>query len=970
MKRIILFFVLLHSVSYGQVVINEVMHKPGPNTSTNQGFRRKEYVEIYNKGCSPVNIGCWVIASANQGIGTVANPTYIGAFQFPAGTIINPGQHLVIGGTESQNGTGYAAGDIDFKVADFVGTNTCDPNTNWLLPNGDAWVALYNNTGTPIDAIYWSFSSTQPNLATDDDFASSPCVPTACGGITSLKSARQIAASNPGTISFVGAATANDKTFSRVPDGGAWQRDINPSITGNQCNNGQCATTSSFNLAATSINPGCGSSNGSITFNSPASNYQFVWSPNVSTSASASNLPAGAYAITVTSPAGCSKDTTITLSGSGGPTAIVVTPTNPSCSQSNGSVQLGSVTGGTAPYQYNFNGTGNSTTTNYSNLAAGSFSLSVTDANGCSYSAPAIVLTSSSGPTAIVVTPTNPSCAQSNGAVQLGAVTGGVAPYQYNFNSLGYSTTTSYNNLGAGSYSLLVQDANGCVYTNPSIQLSNGNGPSNVQVTVQNESCDQANGSVTIGNVTGGVAPYQYNFNNSGFSSQLVYANLSSGTYSLVVQDANGCSYSAPSINVTEVSGPTAVQTTAQNASCGQSNGSVQIGQVTGGTPPYLYNFNGEGAVSTTNYNGLGTGSYSLTVVDANGCDYLANPISISNTDGPTAVVVTSTDEKCTLENGAVQIGQVTGGVSPFTYDFNGLGFGVVTQYSGLAAGSYTLSVKDAAGCIFQAPVINIVNIEGPTDIVTTVENATCGENNGSITVVSISGGTAPYTIQFPGQTGGTQQQFTQLEGGAYAMLITDATGCLYSEDVVVEAGAVPEADFTANPFVMSIFDPITEVYNQSTSDVTNLTWYVEGGSPSVAYTENVSLNFSGQEEGEYDITLVVVNQDGCVDSITKIVKIVPEILFYAPNAFTPDGDQYNNEWKIFLSNADPSSFSMQIFNRWGEKIFETADTEIGWNGFYKGEMVQDGTYTWQVSFKDLQTDERFIYQGHLTMFR
>ena len=379
MNKSISFFVLLvlvlmtEKLSFSQVLINEVMHKPGPavappNPTINQGVRRKEYVEIFNKNCYAVDISCWLIGSH---VPAVVGGNYDGAFQFPNGTVIQPGQHIVIGGTQSQNNSSYPASYLTFDVNNYVGSgNLSDPNTNWLFPNGDGWVALYDNNGDVVDAVYWSFSSTPPDLNTDSDFGSKPTKPTACTiAAATLASARQIKANTPTKITYVGEATNFDMTFSRVPDGGTWTRNVAPSInpaapTG-RCNNGQCATISVITFTANTVQPTCGNNNGSITLNvtSPG-NATFVWSPNptpvnTNTSTSASNLGANSYKITVTQN-GCSKDTTIVLSPSSSltPTINISASANPICFGASVTFNAVITNGGASPtYQWKRNGT-------------------------------------------------------------------------------------------------------------------------------------------------------------------------------------------------------------------------------------------------------------------------------------------------------------------------------------------------------------------------------------------------------------------------------------------------------------------------------------------------------------------------------------------------------------------------------------------------------------------------------------
>ncbi len=961
---------IIAMTGHSQVVINEVMHKPGPNNSTNQGFRRKEYVEIYNKGCSAVDISCWVLGSANMGLSTVSNPTYIGAFQFPSGTIINPAQHLVIGGILSQDGTAYSAADIDFVIANYVGSNTCDPNTNWLLPNGDGWVALYNNTGTPTDAIYWSFSSTAPNLNTDDDFASNPCVPGACSGITSLKSARQIAISNPSAITYAGTATSNNKTFSRVPDGGTWQRDIVQSITGTQCNNGACSSAASFAITSSVVQPTCGSPNGSITITpTTTGTYTYTWTPNVSTTNSAINLAANSYLIHI-DKGGCTKDTTITLINGSFPTAIASTVTNPDCGLNNGQVALGAVTGGAAPYQYNFNGLGYAlaTSTPYTNLSTGSYSLLVQDANGCIYTAPNIILTSGTGPTAIAVTTTNTGCGASTGQVNLGAVTGGTLPYQYNFNSLGLSGTDIYTNLSAGSYSLIVQDANGCIYTAPNIVLTSGSGPSAIAVTTINESCALANGQVTLGSVTGGTLPYQYNFNGLGLSGTAIYTNLSAGSYSLIIQDASGCTYTSPSIVLTNATGPTAISTTFSNETCNLSNGQITLGLVTGGTPSFQYNLNGLGFSSTTSYTNLIAGTYSLVVKDQNGCTFNAPSIVLSNTVGPTSVAAITTNSTCNLSNGSIQIGLVTGGVLPYQYNFNSLGYSTVTSFLNLAASSYTLSVQDGNGCVYVSTPIIISNTGGPNDLVITTTGAACDNTNGQISINNTTGGIIPYTYSIDGVTFSNAVTYPNLLPGNYTVSVKDGNGCVYSESSIISSSSSPIANFNYSPAVIKNEDEDVSLIDESAGTIVSYEWIVPDGTPSTSTAQNFNTKFLNFDEGFYPMTLIVMNEFGCYDSITKYIERRIDPIIYIPNTFTPDGDAHNNRWQYSLTGLDLISFYMTVYNRWGEIVWETTDQKAAWDGFYKGKMVQAGTYSWVLNAKDNLEDKRLQLVGSLNV--
>ena len=196
---------------------------------------------------------------------------------------------------------------------------------------------------------------------------------------------------------------------------------------------------------------------------------------------------------------GCVFSTTITLTSGTGPTAADITSSNPDCNQNNGSINIGDVTGGTAPYEYSINGGNYTGTINYTDLAAGQYTVNVRDANGCVFST-TITLTSGTGPTAADITSSNPDCNQNNGSINIGDVTGGTAPYEYSIDGGNYTGTGSFTDLAAGQHTINIRDANGCLYST-TITLTSGTGPTAAEITSSNPDCNQNNGSITIGDV-------------------------------------------------------------------------------------------------------------------------------------------------------------------------------------------------------------------------------------------------------------------------------------------------------------------------------------------------------------------------------------------------------------------------------------------------------------------------------------
>jgi gliding motility-associated-like protein len=777
---------------FSQVVINEVNARPSGSQGLifYNGNSGNEYIELYNPSCSPVDVSGYFIGMRQEFAGNASG----GSFRIPsvAAAVIPANGHLVLGTATSS----ADPNSIDIKLPDYTSNYCQNSSVNLILANADGWLGLYDAAGTPIDALYWSAAA--GNISQGADYGGLPCVPAGSPAGVILESAQQINNSFPGVLSYAGNTPNTGLTFSRIPDGGAWSGGVNPSVndltTGN-CNGGTCQTAAVFSISAVVLQPSCSNDDGSITINTnPAAGaYTYTWTPNASTTSSAINLSAGTYDVIIDLN-GCQKDTSITLVAGTGPSGIVVTPTNPSCGQADGSISLGAVTGGTNPYTYSLNGGGFSGILNYNNLAANTYTLVVQDANGCTYNAPNITLINSSTITAIGVSVVDPTCGQSNGSVDLGAVTGGTGPYTYNFDGLGFSGQMNYPSLGAGTYPLVVQDNNGCIFNAPDVILTNGNGPSAIAVTSVDPSCGQTDGSISLGLVTGGVGPYQYNLGGNGLSPNQIYNNLGAGPYTLVVEDANGCAFSAPDIILSNGNGPSAISVSTTDPGCGQSNGTITLGLVTGGTGPYTYNLGGAGFNAQLNYNNLASGSYTLIVQDNGGCTYNAPDIILNDISGPTAAVSTVIQPSCGLSNGSIQISNVTGGVLPYQYNFNGQGFTASNSFLNQNGGTVSIEIRDANACVFIAPNVVLTNSAPIVDLASVITEPSCGQSNGAISLGNVSGGTAAFEYNFNNGGFGNTMNFQNLPIGNYSVVVRDALGCTFSTNYTLIGSTPPVA--------------------------------------------------------------------------------------------------------------------------------------------------------------------------------
>jgi hypothetical protein len=446
----------------------------------------------------------------------------------------------------------------------------------------------------------------------------------------------------------------------------------------------------------------------SVTVNTGASPYGYLWSNNATTASTAA--VAGTYSVTVTDANGCSTSSA-TIKNQHLLTASAVA-TDALCNGGNGSVAL-TVGGGTAGYTYLWDDTAASTTEDLASVVASTYNVTVTDANGCSTVASATV----AEPTLLTASAvaTDALCNGGNGSVVVTA-SGGTSPYT------GEGTFTET----AGTYTYTVTDDNGCSAT-ASATVSE---PTllTASAVATDALCNGGNGSVVV-TASGGTSPYT----GEGTFTE------TAGTYTYTVTDDNGCSATASAT----VGEPSAllVSAVATDALCNGGTGSVVV-TASGGTSPYT----GEGTFTET------AGTYTYTVTDNNGCSTTASA-TVSEPTLLTASAV-ATDALCNGGNGSVVV-TASGGTSPYT------GEGTFTE----TAGTYTYTVTDDNGCSATASA----TVSEPTLLTASAvaTDALCNGGNGSV-VVTASGGTSPYTGE------GT---FTET-AGTYTYTVTDDNGC------------------------------------------------------------------------------------------------------------------------------------------------------------------------------------------------
>ena len=494
------------------------------------------------------------------------------------------------------------------------------------------------------------------------------------------------------------------------------------------------ATISSSNITCNGANNGTAA----VTASGGTAPYTYLWS-NGPTSANVSNLAPGTYSVVVTDANGCTVSANVNITE---PTILgaSTTSTDVTCNGLNNGTANVTASGGTAPYTYLWNN--NATSATVSNLAPGNYTVTVTDANGCTTSANATI----SQPSLLTATTTstNVTCNGQNNGTATGIPAGGISPYTFLWSN--NQTTTSITNLNPGNYSVTITDANNCT-TNASVTITQpailtANSAVNTPIL-----CNGGTATITV-TAIGGTSPYT----NTGNYT------VNAGTYTYTVNDVNGC-IAQTTLIVNQPNALTANSTVTQAIACFGGTGQISI-TASGGTSPY----NGTGIQTVL------TGTYSYTVTDLNGCSATT---TIAITEPPAlSVVVNGTNPLCNGTGNGSAIANPSGGTAPYTYAWSD---GQTTvQATNLASGTYTVTVTDANGCIATGSVTlsQPANLTASSSVTSPI---LCFGGIGVVTVTA-NGGTSPYT--------GTGA-FNAV-AGLSTYTVTDANGCSATTSLTV----------------------------------------------------------------------------------------------------------------------------------------------------------------------------------------
>jgi len=700
-----------------------------------------------------------------------------------------------------------------------------------------------------------------------------------------------------------------------------------------------------------------------ITVSGGAMPYVYAWNGNNASGPDTSGLGAGTYTLVVSDANGCIDSTGVYTINSVNnmvidSTSFVLTDAN--CASSDGTITGITVSGPGSSYTYDWNGTG-FLSADLTGAAPGTYTLVITDNNGCVDSTGTYTINSVNtmviDSTGFAVTDAN--CTSVDGAISGITVSGGSLPYVYSWNGNNASGPDT-SGLAPGTYTLVISDNNGCIDSTGVYTINSVNNMviDSTAFVITDANCGATDGSVSGITVSGPGTSYTYTWNSTA-SGTIDLTGVAAGNYMLVVTDDNGCVDSTGLYNVGSIS-TLAIDTsgiTIANENCGASDGSITGILVTGGTLPYSFDWSGV-ATSGADTTGVIAGAYVLTVTDAAGCIEIMGPVTVgsNSTLSIDASLVALTDENCGLADASIT-GITATGAGTLTYQWNG----VTTSGAdtvGLGAGAYTLVVTDGNGCVDSVGVYTITNLAGPaidTSAMVIVDDA-CGQGIGSISGIVTTGGTGAIDVQWDAVTASFDT--SGLFAGAYTISIMDAIGCTdtIGPVLVIDLGN-PTADFGASPMVTDVNNPLVTFTDASSLDVTSWSWTFDTLGTSTAM--DTTFNFT--EVGSYDVTLAVMNALGCVDTVTYTIVVNDVDSLSIPNIITPDGNGQND---IFVISGLPSGSYVAIYNRWGQKLFETKNYLNNWDARTSaGDKVVNGTYYYVI--QDPSGNE---YTGPLTV--
>ena len=448
----------------------------------------------------------------------------------------------------------------------------------------------------------------------------------------------------------------------------------------------------------------------------------------------------------------------------------------------------------------------------------------------------------------------------------------------------------------------------------------------------------------------------------------------------LFIEDLNGSCTGTITNTIVETPKLEIVVNNQVDVTCYTGEDGIATVGVTEGTAPYTYVWTNSLSTAST-ADDLAFGTTTVTVTDTHGCVITEtvnidqpDPLSISNISPDTIICIDDPVDLFVLGSG---------GSSPYIFSW-------IENGQVVAMGTNVNVTPTSASTIYG--VVLSEQCISPTDTAYVTVNYP-GELDPTL-LPDITGGCYPVEINFTNSTNTSEvidnTIWTYSDGdidtvigvnnishefslGVWGvdMEIVSERGCRYYKSYtdLIEGYSYPEADFYVNPNPVSIFESTVIAYAEKGNDINSYEWFAEGANPDYSSIQNPKFEYPKVIKN-YPLVLVVQNSYGCNDTVKKLVRVENVVTIFAPNTFTPDGDGLNDTWKPSLLGVDTQNYQLQIFNRWGETVFESLDSDGVWDGTYGGKLVKEGSYLWIIRAFDFENDNKHEFNGAVNILR
>lgn len=688
--------------------------------------------------------------------------------------------------------------------------------------------------------------------------------------------------------------------------------------------------------------------------------YSYQWNDNLAQiSQAATLLSADTYTVVVTDGNGCQLVAEATVPEPD-PLAAAFASEDAACKgESSGSATV-TATGGATPYAYAWPG-GQSTAT-APELAAGTYNVTITDANGCTLEASTVIGEPAEEVAATISQGRQGCFGQSGNELTVTASGGTGTAYSYLWSD--GQTTATATGLDSIPYFVTVTDGNGCTVVATAIPKDLE--PVAFLVIPEPPSCNgYSDGRLGVNDISGGAgsALGDYTFAWSNGATGPTANNLAGGvSYSVTATDSRGCT--AVRTKLLPQPAPITFGVSVENARCfDNQDGAATVNNPSGDFPPFTYAWSDGQQTATAGE--LPAGQYTVTVTDSEGCFASASVTVTQPTE--LAATVDKEDNPCYGNRlGSISV-SVEGGVPGYAYLWSN---GPDTpSLSGLAAGTYTLTVTDGNGCVLEVPTA----IEEPDPLEATLakKDPTCsGYRDGAISITT-TGGVPPYRYSLDGDFYGGSSTLIGLNDGDYNVRVRDANGCLFTAPIALQ----DPAPFTVTPgekdYTIALGDTLMLSGTAENAAGTPEYVWIAPYEGTLDCTECQSTRAFPETSILYE--LYGIDENGCESSYRFYVYVEKERVVAVPTGFTPNGDNTNDILRVHGKDGTTVR-QFQVFDRWGELLYQATDfpvnsETVGWDGTFRGQAVNGGVFIWYVVV-EYEDGMEEAFRGHTTLIR